>query len=239
MPQGGVIDIRCENLLEHQHKPPSLHGNTYIVVTIKDSGIGIPSNIIDKIFDPYFSTKQTGSGLGLAISHSIITRHGGHISVESETGKGTVFSIYLVATNQISDSPVKEKGPTTQGRGKIMIMDDDTMLRNIAKAMLTRLGCEVELAAEGEEAIDIYRKNLSTGTQADLIIMDLTIPGGMGGEDAVKEILAINPEAKILVSSGYSNDPIMANYKDYGFCGAIVKPYQMQELNKILQKILG
>ena len=240
MPHGGVIDIRCENLLEHQHKPPSLHGNTYIVVTIKDSGVGIPSNIIDKIFDPYFSTKQTGSGLGLAISHSIITRHGGHISVESETGKGTVFSIYLVATtNQISDPPVKETGPTAQERGKIMIMDDDTMVRDIAKAMLTRLGCEVELAAEGEEAIAIYKKNLSAGTPADLIIMDLTIPGGMGGEDAVKQILAINPGAKILVSSGYSNDPIMANYKDYGFCGAIVKPYQMQELNKILQKVLG
>jgi len=240
MPQGGVIDIRCENLPEHQLKRLSLRGNRYIVVTIKDSGVGIPSNIIDKIFDPYFSTKQTGSGLGLAISHSIIIRHGGHITVESEPGKGTAFSIYLAAsTNQISDSPDKESGPAPQGQGKIMIMDDEAMVRNMVKAMLTRLGYEVELADDGAKAIDIYKKTMSTDTQVDLIIMDLTIPGGMGGEDAVKEILAINPEAKILVSSGYSNDPIMANYKDYGFCGAIVKPYQMQELNMILQKVLG
>jgi CheY-like chemotaxis protein len=209
------------------------------VVTITDHGVGIPHNIIDKIFDPYFSTKQSGSGLGLAISHSIISRHGGYITVKSEPGKGTTFSIYLTAsTNQLPDSPDDETSSVTQGHCKIMIMDDDEMVRNMAKAMLTRLGYEVELAADGEEAIGIYKKELATDTQADLIIMDLTIPGGMGGEDAVKEILAINPDAKILVSSGYSNDPIMANYKDYGFIGAIVKPYQMQDLTKVLRQVL-
>ena len=118
-------------------------------------------------------------------------------------------------------------------------MDDDEMIREIAKAMLTRLGYEIELATDGAEAVDMYRKDLDAGIQADLIIMDLTVPGGMGGEEAVKKILSINPGAKIFVSSGYSNDPIMANYSDYGFCGAIVKPYQMQELNKILQEVLG
>jgi PAS domain S-box-containing protein len=240
MPQGGVINIRCENISKHQQNLPSLRGDRYVVVTIEDHGIGIPSNIIDKIFDPYFSTKQTGSGLGLAICHSIITRHGGQITVESEPGKGTAFSIFLTAsTNKIPVSPDKGTASASQRHGKIMIMDDNEMVRNMAKAMLSRLGYEIELAADGEEAIGIYKKTLATGSQADLIIMDLTIPGGMGGEDAVKEILAINPEAKILVSSGYSNDPIMANYTDYGFCGAIVKPYQLQEINTILQDVLG
>ena len=240
MPQGGAIEIRCENLLDKQQQhPPSLRAGSYVVVTITDHGVGIPHNIIDKVFDPYFSTKQSGSGLGLAISHSIISRHGGYITVKSEPGKGTTFSIYLTAsTNQLPDSPDDETSSVTQGHCKIMIMDDDEMVRSMAKAMLTRLGYEVELAADGEEAIGIYKKELATDTQADLIIMDLTIPGGMGGGDAVKEILAINPDAKILVSSGYSNDPIMANYKDYCFIGAIVKPYQMQDLTKVLRQVL-
>jgi CheY-like chemotaxis protein len=240
MSQGGVIDIRCENVLNHHQNFPFLHGDSYIVVTIKDHGVGIPNKIIDKIFDPYFSTKQTGSGLGLAICHSIITQHGGYITVESKPEKGTLFSIYLPASkNQISAPPIKKTGHVAQRQGKIMIMDDDEMIREIAKAMLTRLGYEIKLATDGAEAVDMYQKDLDAGIQADLIIMDLTVPGGMGGEEAVKKILSINPGAKIFVSSGYSNDPIMANYSDYGFCGAIVKPYQMQELNKILQEVLG
>ena len=239
MPQGGVIDIKCENLLDTQQHFPFLGGGNFVVVTISDHGTGIPRNIIDKIFDPYFSTKQTGSGLGLAICHSIITRHGGYLTVTSELEKGTTFSIYLAAsTAQLSDSPDDEIGSIAQRPCKIMIMDDDEMVRNMAKAMLTRLGCEVELAADGKEAIAIYKKELATNTQAEVIVMDLTIPGGMGGEDAVKKILTINPDAKILVSSGYSNDPIMANYKDYGFCGSLVKPYKKKELAKVLNQVL-
>lgn len=240
MPQGGVIDIRVKNVLEQQDIPSSLLGDRCIVVSIKDNGSGIPHEIIDNVFDPYFSTKQTGSGLGLAICHSIITQHGGHITIESEPGKGTTISIYLsVSQNQLPESIDQESCLPISGHGKIMIMDDEEMVRNIGKAMLTHLGYEVEVAVDGEEAINMYEKNLSSGTQADLVIMDLTIPGGKGGEDAVKEILAINSEAKIIVSSGYSNDPIMANYKDYGFCGAVEKPYQMQELNRIVSEVLG
>ncbi len=240
MPEGGVIEIRGENVLERRHIPTFLHGDRYVVISIEDHGVGISSENIDKIFDPYFSTKHTGSGLGLAICHSIITQHGDHITVESELGEGTIFSIYLTASEKkLPDSTDKETGPLAQGHGKIMIMDDEEMVRDMVETMLVRLGYEVELTADGEEAVGIYKTTLSTGSQADLIIMDLTIPGGMGGKEAVKEILTINPEAKILVSSGYSNDPIMANFKNYGFCGAIVKPYQMRDLNTIIQKVLG
>lgn len=132
----------------------------------------------------------------------------------------------------------KEPFQSAKEHGKVMIMDDDEMVRIIAEAMLIHLGYESELAVDGEEAVGLYRKALSTGTEADLIIMDLTIPGGMGGEDAVKEILTLNPEAKVIVSSGYSNDPIMDDYIAYGFCGAIVKPYQMQEFYTVIQKLL-
>ena len=159
MPEGGVIDIHCENLLKHQKKPQFLHADRYIVVTIKDRGTGIPDSIINDIFDPYFSTKPTGSGLGLAICHSIVTRHGGHIAVESEPGMGTVFSIYLPASaDQIAESPVHETENPAQGFGKIMIMDDDDMIRNMTKALLAHSGYEVELAHDGEEAIAIYKK---------------------------------------------------------------------------------
>jgi PAS domain S-box-containing protein len=240
MPQGGVIDIRCENVPADRKNLPFLKDGRYIVVTIQDRGVGIPASLVDKIFDPYFSTKKKGSGLGLAISHSIISKHGGHITVASEPGKGTVFSIYLVAaTEQIPELPGAPSGSVATGHGKIMIMDDEETVRNMARAMLTRLGYEVELAADGEEAIGLYKKGLAAGNPADLILMDLTIPGGMGGEAAVKEILAINPGAKVLVCSGYSNDPVMANYHDYGFCGALAKPYMKQELSKSIRQVLG
>jgi two-component system cell cycle sensor histidine kinase/response regulator CckA len=134
--------------------------------------------------------------------------------------------------------PDKEPVRPAKEHGKIMIMDDDEMILIIAEAMLIHLGYESELAADGEEAVDLYQKALSTGTEADLIIMDLTIPGGMGGEDAVKEILTLNPEARVLVSSGYSNEPVMDDYLAYGFCGAIAKPYQMQELYTVIHKFL-
>lgn len=138
----------------------------------------------------------------------------------------------------MNTSPASPDKETVQPHGKIMVMDDDEMVRTIAEAMLMHLGYESELAADGEEAVGLYQKALPTGTEADLIIMDLAIPGGMGGEVAVKEILALNPEAKVLVSSGYTDDPIMADYTAYGFCGAIAKPYQIQEFYTTIQKIL-
>ena len=239
MPQGGTIDIRGENVAEGLKSPLLSDEEDYIVVRVRDHGTGIPSNIISNIFDPYFSTKQTGSGLGLAICHSIIVRHDGFITVESEPGEGTVFSIYLVASKgEIAEDLGGASNPVKQVHGKIMVMDDDEMVQNITKAILGHFGYAHQFVADGEEAVTLYGRDFSVGNQADLIIMDLTIPGGMGGEDAVKEILAINPAAKVLVSSGYSNDPIMANYEKYGFCGAIVKPYLMKELNESIQEVL-
>jgi len=241
MPEGGIIKVNCKNFssTEEQYFPLGQEGR-YVKITIEDTGIGIPAGIIEKIFDPYFSTKQGGSGLGLAISQSIISKHGGYISVKSKSDDGTTFTIYLPASEQIKTLDQK---PEVYGRkssqAKILVMDDEDMVRTVAKAMLTQLGHDVLLSENGEEAIKLYKEAMSLNNKFDLVIMDLTIPGGMGGKEAVKEILAIDPDAKIIVSSGYSNDPIMANFKNFGFCSSIVKPYRLQKLSRVISRIIG
>ena len=242
MPGGGVVEIACRN--EEPRKgecilPPQ--DQKHVHIAIKDDGIGIPANKIGKIFDPYFSTKREGSGLGLAITHSIIRKHDGHISVQSEPGAGTVFSIYLpVSEEKLEKAEHEEKTdeqPAVQAR--ILVMDDEEMVSKVAGRMLTKMGHTVMYAHDGGEAVEIYEQLTKAGKPIDLTIMDLTVPGGMGGEEAAKKILAIDPAAKIAVSSGYSNDPIMANFSEYGFCSAIVKPYLFQELKEVVHDALG
>jgi len=240
MPSGGIIEVSCENLKASGSWGEFLQKeNRYVKMIIKDRGIGIPASIIDKIFDPYISTKQQGSGLGLAITHSIISKHGGHITVASTLGSGTTFMVYLPAAVQsrTADKQVK-KADSAVKKSKIMIMDDKEPIRNMAQAMLTQMGHEVVPAEDGEEAVRIYQEAMSGGTPIDLAIMDLTIPGGMGGKEAAHEILAIDPRARMIVSSGYSTDPIMASYQKYGFCGTLVKPYRFVDLAAVVSKAL-
>jgi PAS domain S-box-containing protein len=242
MPDGGTIQVDCKNI--DSLIPPDIflpNTSRYIKITISDSGIGIPENLIDKIFDPYFTTKQEGSGLGLAITHSIISKHNGSISVQSKPGTGTTFTLYLPATDRPQEKKQEDQKAlaTNQGKARIMIMDDDTMVLDVAQAMLTMLGHDVILVGDGTEAIEIYQQQNASGQAIDIIIMDLTIPGGMGGKEAVAEILAINPKAKVIVSSGYSNDPIMARCQEYGFVAAIGKPFQMQELIDTINRIMS
>lgn len=240
MPNGGWIDISCQNYSNDHSQVISLPRGDYVRISIKDNGISIPDSHLEKIFDPYFSTKQQGSGLGLSLSYSIIAKHGGQIFVESKQGEGSIFTFYLPAAQlkeQIEPKPIERTKGKTQY--SILVIDDEESLRKVAKNMLTHLGHHAISVADGEQAIKKYKQAKNSETPIDLIIMDLTIPGGMGGKEAVKEILAINPEAKVLVSSGYSNDPIMANYKRYGFSGAMVKPYELKELKKIVDQVLG
>ncbi len=243
MPGGGAITISCKNS-SYPHKIHHLtNTERYLLVTIQDHGIGIPGHIIDKIFDPYFTTKQEGSGLGLAVSHSIIMKHGGFIFASSVPEQGTTFSIYLPATSAATTMPPESPAKAvefelTETTGRtVLVMDDDTMVLQVTKAILEAIGYKVLQAKDGQEAIGIYRKAQKTENKIDVIIMDLTIPGGMGGKKAVQEILAIDPEAKVMVSSGYSNDPIMANYQEYGFQAAVNKPFNLQELQRELQRI--
>ena len=238
MPDGGTIDIDCVNHLSDDDTP-FLRAGKYVKISIVDRGSGIPAELMEKIFDPFFSTKEKGSGLGLATTHAIVKNHEGHIEVESKEGEGAVFTIYLPASAESPDVlEEREQLPVigTGGSGRLMVMDDDEMIRELVGKMLEGLGYETLFAEDGEEAIRLYREAMDRGEQIIGVIMDLTIPGGMGGKEAVQEILKLNPGARVVVSSGYSNDPILANFRDYGFCAAMVKPFKIRDLEEIINR---
>lgn len=239
MPEGGVINMVCRNVMIDQETGLPIAPGSYVMIAVEDQGVGIPKKHLEKIFDPYFTTKQKGSGLGLATSYSIIKRHNGHIQAESKEGSGSKFTFYLPAARQIQEKQNGSSLSARKGAGKILIMDDDDMVRDVAGRILTRLGYEIEYARDGMEAITLYTHALGTGSPFNLVIMDLTIPGGMGGKEAVKQIREIDPSVKAIVSSGYSNDPIMARYQDYGFIGVVSKPYTIKVLGEAVQKVLS
>ncbi|MBU0943112.1 MAG: PAS domain S-box protein [Proteobacteria bacterium] len=240
MPEGGRIRINCTNVVDPASEVLlSAQEGHFVRIILQDSGIGIPPDILDKIFDPYFSTKQYGSGLGLAICHSIINKHEGYLTVDSIPGKGTTFTIYLPAVLSKTVSISEKSKIVVAGKAaRIMIMDDEEMLRDVAGAQLIALGHEAVPVSDGEEAIRRYQALRDLGTPVDLVIMDLTIPGGMGGQEAAQKLLQIDPQAKIIVASGYSNDPVMANCREHGFVASIAKPFDMRELGNILTSVL-
>jgi PAS domain S-box-containing protein len=239
MPDGGIIFFTCENtLIGPEHALP-LQNGPYVKITVKDQGIGIPKEHFGKIFDPYFTTKERGSGLGLATSYAIIRNHGGLISLESELGVGSTFTIYLPASQKKEQIPLV-CDPSSPGgnKGRILIMDDEEAIRDVVGNTLTLLGYSVDFAKDGAEAIARYQREKEAGHPFDLVIMDLTIPGGMGGKEAVRALKNYDPQIKAIVSSGYSNDPVMANFRNYGFCGFVAKPFHIHELEQTLQNIL-
>ncbi|MCK5405224.1 MAG: response regulator, partial [Desulfobulbaceae bacterium] len=226
MPGGGRLWVTAENITVNEDDTLPLAAGKYVKVTFRDQGIGIPGTYIEKIFDPYFTTKQAGKGLGLASAFSILKQHNGIITVDSAPGVGTSFSMYLPASlkQQEIEQDTPQQKISGSGSGKILVMDDDDMVRNVTSEMLTTLGYEVETARNGVEAIKLYQQSSEAGKPYDAVILDLTIPGGMGGRETIEKLLAINPEIKAIVSSGYSNDPILSEYQKYGFCEVLVKP---------------
>ncbi len=245
MPEGGIIKVRAENVTVGSACPSTrvehaipLKDGEYVKIEIEDDGVGIPKEHRSKIFDPYFSTKQKGSGLGLATTYSIIQKHNGYITVESELGVGTTFYIYLpVSQKGIPEKKDTDKQPIA-GEGKILLMDDEEMVRDVAGRILEHLGYEVEFAKDGAEAIELYKKAKESGQPFDGAIIDLTIPGGMGGQETIKKLIEIDPNVKAIVSSGYSTDSIMANFRQYGFSGVVTKPYKVEDLGKTLNKVI-
>ena len=240
MPEGGTIHILCENYYKATNNEDGIpiKKGSYIKLIISDEGVGIPIDYIERIFDPYYTTKKEGSGLGLAITYSIVKKHKGHILCESEPGKGCTFKIYLPATKE-SIITSKAKNKDNKGHGTILIMDDEQMILTAAHRMLKRSGYEVIEANDGAQAVEIYIKAMKDKKRIDLIIMDLTIPGGMGGVKAIQKLLEIDPNVCAVVSSGYSNDPVMANYKKYGFKATLDKPYLMDQLIKVVSQVIN
>lgn len=249
MPDGGTIDVRAENInVGSGTEVPNLllSDGKYVKISIRDQGIGIPKEHLSKIFDPYFSTKeigtQKGMGLGLATAYSIIKKHSGCIAVESEVGIGTTFTLYLPAlektTPDLEPAPKPDPEKPVPLTGRILVMDDEEMIRNISQHMLRRRGYKPEVAKDGAEAIECYQGAMDSGKPFDAVILDLTVKGGIGGKEAVKTLLKINPQVKAVVSSGYSNHPEMTDFKTYGFTGVLTKPYKMKDLADVLNTVI-
>jgi PAS domain S-box-containing protein len=233
MPNGGKIDLSAQNT-------PAVgpEDGRWITINLRDHGVGIPPDILPRVFDPYFTTKSRGRGLGLSAAYSIVRDHGGEITLESQPHEGTVVTVRLPASQKTAQSVKPAAGPAAARALRILIMDDEDFVREIAGRLLRRAGHETVLAADGKEAIALYQEAQATGRPFDVTIMDIVVPDGMGGQEAAQRILAINPDAKIIVSSGYSNDPIMADFRHYGFCGVAAKPYQMEELYQAVDECM-
>jgi nitrogen-specific signal transduction histidine kinase/CheY-like chemotaxis protein len=239
MPAGGVIHVQATNVTVSGGPGIPLPSGRYVRISIRDTGVGIPEEIRKKIFDPYFTTKQQGSGLGLAISYSVIRKHGGLITMRSKVGQGSTFSLYLPASEGMVDSKTGRKRTCDPRTARILLMDDDEIIRDMACEMLTELGYEVAVCRDGEEAVAAYGKAHGSETPFDVVIMDLTVPGGMGGTEAMRKMLTIDPNVKAVVSSGYSIDPVMADFTRYGFVAVLPKPYGAEDVGALLHAILS
>jgi two-component system cell cycle sensor histidine kinase/response regulator CckA len=241
MPDGGTIDVSARNVDDPRGSGSAPRGvGKFIRVSINDTGVGIPEKYLSRIFDPYFTTKQQGSGLGLATSHSIVRNHGGTLRVESTQGAGTTFTIVLPAIEspKAAGAEPPAEMARTHRRCRVLVMDDEVAIRDVVRRMVSALGHDVEVAAHGEEALDKYRQSMAAGKPFDLVVLDLTIKGGLGGEGTIRQLLALDPNVKAVVSSGYSDDPIVSDYRSYGFSALLTKPYQLGQLRDCLDALV-
>ena len=242
----GTIEVSCENAAVDEKDRLTLKAGKYVLLSIKDQGSGIAPKNLAKIFDPYFSTKDMGAdkgqGLGLSACHSIIKKHDGFITAESELGVGTTLMIYFPAYEKEMEKlePIQKIVPEKPmiGIGRILAMDDEKMIRDLTEQMLSQFGYDAVLAQDGSEAIELYRSAMESGKPFDAVILDLTVKNGMGGKSAAQKLLEINPHVKSIVSSAFFNDPVMTDYRKYGFTAALPKPYMKKDLSDTLSKVL-
>ena len=237
MPDGGEVSIRALNETLPGNNLLQLLAGAYLKISVEDQGCGIPQENLTRIFDPYFTTKSQGSGLGLASVYSIVKRHGGAVEVFSSMGMGSCFTVYLPANRyKHVEKESGAEGAMYTGTGKVLVMDDEEFVRNTVAAMLETIGHQVELCCDGREAIACFNEARGQNTPFAAVILDLTVPGGMGGREAAKIMREIDEEAVLIVSSGYSSDPVVANYQQYGFNGAIAKPFDIYKMAEELRR---
>ena len=238
MPDGGTIVIRAENLNADDKRPGLIPGRRQVHLSVQDEGVGIPESDLLSIFDPYFSMRKGGSGLGLATCYFIVRNHDGRISVDSKQGCGSTFHAYLPASNMSVPIPIPRAEPRPTRCGRILVMDDEAPVREVLEGMLTALGHETVLTSEGGEALVRYQEAMKETVPFDCTILDLTVKGGMGGADTLNRLLELDPGARVLASSGYANDPILAEYARHGFTGVLRKPYSIEALQEAIAEIL-
>ena len=241
MPDGGVVTITAANavqLASNGDRSP-LRPGRHVFIAVSDTGVGVASDHLVKIFDPYFTTKKQGSGLGLATVYSIIRKHQGHIEVESTLGKGTTFRLWLPAASENPVVQVVEEAARPVLHTRVLFMDDEAPIRDMAMMFMQRIGAQCEVAADGAEAVRKYREALDAGKAFNVVVMDLTVPGGMGGREALEKIRQIDPQVRAIVSSGYSQDPILSDHSAHGFRGILPKPYTLDQLIRALQEVLA
>ncbi len=239
MPNGGVVSVSAENTVLSDGDIPSLPAGMYVKVVVSDTGEGIPEEMQRQVFDPYFTTKTEGAGLGLATSYSIIRKHGGLLTLASEPGKGTSVTFHLPASLDVLSEEGALRPALSRGAGRILVMDDEECIRDMLGELLQSLGYSAEFAEDGERALEVYAHARDEGRPFDAVIMDLTIPGGMGGREAIRRLKAVDPDIKAIVSSGYSNDPVMADFTAFGFSGILPKPYNAAQLSAALADVLA
>lgn len=238
MPHGGTITVRAQNVELQKNANIPLKPGKYVCISVSDDGTGIPHENIHRIFDPYFTTRQQGNGLGLSSAYSIVLKHNGYITVQSELNKGSTFNIYLPASENILTDNSVSKEEMRQGKGKILVLDDDDIIRRSTERLLSHLGYKVFMANEGEQALQLYSAAIENQSPFDAAILDLTIPGGKGAQEIIGELCKMDPNIKAIVSSGYPDDPVMLDFLSFGFCAAISKPYNIEELSRLLKRVL-
>lgn len=238
MPQGGVVLVRAKNLEIGKESRPPLTAGKYVKVTIADQGLGIAKENLPRVFDPYFTTKDHGSGLGLATCYSIVRKHGGFITLKSKPGVGTAVHFYLPASQTISVTTEVRKPGRMSIRKRILVMDDEEVIRNLAAEFLILYGCEVTVAKDGRGAITLYAQAMEQGEKFDVVILDLTIPGGMGGKETLDRLLTLDPKVTAIASSGYSHDPIMSDFRGHGFVAVLPKPYDGNQIQQVVNQVI-
>jgi PAS domain S-box-containing protein len=238
MPQGGLVQVQAANRTIAPAETAPIPEGHYVEIHVQDQGMGIPEEVLPRIFDPYYTTKNTGSGLGLAVVFSVLKNHRGHISAQSKVGVGTTFTLLLPASAQTVAPKAASAETLRPGAGRILVLDDEEMVSKTMARMLKRLGFEATCVSDGLAAIASYQEATASGQPFDAVIMDLTIPGGMGGQEAVKRLRQLDPQVRAIVSSGYSSDPIMSEYAAHGFAAVMAKPYTAQTLKTVLDQVL-
>ena len=239
MPNGGTVTIAAVNAVLEAGNTYGLAPGRYVKVRVTDEGIGIPPEHLTRVFDPYFTTKNTGTGLGLATAYSIMRRHDGYIGACAGEPIGACFKVLLPAAAAV-EHPVSAADASWRcGEGRILLMDDEAPVRAVGSGLLGHLGYEVTVASDGDEALALYRQAQANGSPFDLVILDLTVPGAMGGRECFERLRQVDPHARALVSSGYSTDPIMADHAAHGFCGVISKPYELRDLSETVCRAIS